>query len=84
MSKAMQTLANQVKQSFNAYRVLTRKYSVNIELADPQLKNNEELVKVLQMFENTWSLAKDFFDNEEWLWQMNWFASLLQDKGKKY
>ena len=54
----MLNLANKVKTSFNAFRILMRKYSVNIEAADPQLKNNEELVKILAMFEESWTLAK--------------------------
>jgi hypothetical protein len=64
MSKQVVQLANKVKISFNAYRVLIRKYSKNVEMADPQLKNNVELVKVLQIFENSWSLAKESFTDE--------------------
>jgi hypothetical protein len=47
MSNTVTQLAKKVKTSFNAYRILIRKYGKNIELADPQLKNNIELVKVL-------------------------------------
>jgi len=34
-SKAVLNLANKVKTSFNAFRILMRKYEVNIEAADP-------------------------------------------------
>lgn len=40
------------------YRQLMRKYQTNIELVDPQLKNNEPLVKIMTDFENAWSLAQ--------------------------
>jgi len=34
-----------------------REYQINIELVDPQLKNNAALVKVVNQFESSWSLA---------------------------
>jgi hypothetical protein len=41
-------------------------------------------VQVLQIFENKWSLAKTFLDDESQLKQLNWFANLLEDKSEKY
>jgi len=35
-------------------RHLFRKYDENIEIVDPQLKNNPELVDSLYIFESTW------------------------------
>ena len=40
-------------------RILVKKYSENIEVVDPQLKNNSELVEILCDFEKTWSLGKE-------------------------
>ena len=51
-------LADRVKTTFNAYRVLMQKYQKNIEIVDPQLKNNTELVEILTLFEDAWGLAK--------------------------
>jgi hypothetical protein len=34
-SNAVQNLAMQVRTSFNAYRLLMHRYSVNIEIVDP-------------------------------------------------
>lgn len=38
-----------------------RKYDQNIEVVDPQLKNNVELVEVLVEFENSWSQGLTYF-----------------------
>jgi hypothetical protein len=37
------------------FRNLLKKYEQNIEVVDPQLKNNVELVEILVEFENTWT-----------------------------
>lgn len=41
------------------FRMLVRKYSVNIEVVDPMLSNNQELVDVMVDLEKSWSLAKE-------------------------
>ena len=64
-SKAVKDLADKVKTSFNAYRVLMQKYQKNIEIVDPQLKNNAELVEVLTLFEDSWGLASNQLGSEE-------------------
>ena len=73
-------MAVNVKTAFNAFRVLSRKYAQNVQMVDPQLCKNVELVKVLKIFEDSWSLAKEFFDDERHLYQLNWFSGVLQDK----
>lgn len=64
-SKAVKDLADKVKTSFNAYRVLMQKYQKNIEIVDPQLKNNAELVEVLTLFEESWGLASNQLGSDE-------------------
>jgi len=54
-SKAVRNLAERIKKSFLDFKILLRKYEQNIEVVDPQLKNNLELVEVLVEFENSWS-----------------------------
>lgn len=46
-SKAVRSLAEKIKNSLTEFRKLVRKYELNIEVVDPQLKNNVELVEVL-------------------------------------
>lgn len=54
-SKAVRNLAERIKKAFLDFKLLLRKYDQNIEVVDPQLKNNSELVEVLVEFENSWS-----------------------------
>ena len=39
-SKAVRNLAERIKKAFNDFKNLLRKYDQNIEVVDPQLKNN--------------------------------------------
>ncbi len=38
-----------------------RKYEQNIEVVDPQLRNNSDLVEGLVEFENSWSQGLTYF-----------------------
>ena len=51
----MRVLADRIKKAFLDFRNLLKKYEQNIEVVDPQLKNNVELVDILVEFENTWT-----------------------------
>ena len=55
LSKEVRNLAERIKKAFNDFKNLLRKYDQNIEVVDPQLKNNIELVEILVEFENSWS-----------------------------
>ncbi len=57
-SRSARFLAEKVKQSFLQMRMLFRKYDENIEIVDPQLKNNPDLVDALYIFESTWEKGK--------------------------
>ena len=48
-------LAEKIKKTFLDFWNLLKKYEQNIEVVDPQLKNNVELVEILVDFENTWT-----------------------------
>ena len=41
-----------------------RKYEENIEVVDPQLKNNPELGKALVDYEKSWEKGKRYFLND--------------------
>jgi hypothetical protein len=43
-SKAVRRLAEEIKSSFLSFRKLLKKYSQNIDVVDPQLRNNPDLV----------------------------------------
>ncbi len=54
-------LAERIKKAFMDFRALLKKYEQNIEVVDPQLKNNSELVDILVEFENTWPQGLTYF-----------------------
>lgn len=55
----MRTLCDKVQKSFLALRRLfADKYAANVEVVDPQLRNNPELVQTIAEFEQNWCLAK--------------------------
>ena len=54
-SKEVRNLAERITKAFNDFKNLLRKYDQDIEVVEPQLKNNIELVEILVEFENSWS-----------------------------
>ncbi|CAI2359023.1 unnamed protein product [Moneuplotes crassus] len=68
-------LYNEIIDSFNCLRLLLSKYSENIEIVDPQLKNNQELVDCVTKFEDSWSKGKLYFSDDK---KFNCFIILSQ------
>lgn len=62
-SHAVRVLAEDIKNAYDALRVLFKKYSENIEMVDPQLKNNPDLVSALTAYETTWEKGKQLSNN---------------------
>lgn len=60
-SQSVRLLAEKIRGAFQKFRVLLRKYETNIELVDPQLRNNPDLVELLLEYENTWEKGKNYF-----------------------
>ncbi len=56
------------------FRALLKKYDQNIEVVDPQLKNNQELVDILVEFENSWSQGLTYFLDSTRLSQLLHFS----------
>ena len=83
-SSAVSDLADKVRTSFNAYRVLMQKYQKNIEIVDPQLKNNQELIEVLTLFEESWGLAGNQLGSTERIEQLNSFSKLICKTGNEH
>jgi hypothetical protein len=83
-SRAVRHLADQIKASFTDFRELLRKFADNIELVDPQLKNNPDLVAVLTAFEKSWEKGKEFFLNGKLCNMLIYFSRLIEGVTEKY
>ncbi len=64
-SKAIRILAEKIRNSFQSIRNLLRKYDKNIEMVDPQLKNNSDLVEALVQYEKSWEKGGNYFCDVE-------------------
>lgn len=83
-SKAVRSLAERIKKSLTDFRQLLRKYEQNIEVVDPQLKNNVELVDVLVEFENSWSQGLTYFMDSKKLSQLLHFSQVIEATAEKH
>ena len=64
--------------------MLLRKYSQNINAVDPQLKNNKELVELIEIYESSWTLGKDQLLNKQVKDQLIKFCLNMERLGHKY
>ena len=83
-ARCVKNLAEKIKQSYLALRVLFRKYSLNIEIVDPQLKNNPELVNNLMNFESSWERGKIYFLNSKKCNQLVFLSNIIESTSSKY
>lgn len=83
-SKAVRKLAERIKKSFLDFKLLLRKYEQNIEVVDPQLKNNAELVEILVEFENAWSQGLTYFMDSKKLNQLLHFSQVIEATAEKH
>lgn len=83
-SKAVRNLAERIKKAFQDFKQLLRKYESNIEVVDPQLKNNVELVEVLVEFENSWSQGLTYFLDNKKLSQLLHFSQVIEASAEKH
>jgi hypothetical protein len=83
-SKAVRILAEKIKKTFLDFRTLLKKYEQNIEVVDPQLKNNVELVEILVEFENTWTQGLTYFLDHKKCHQLIHFSSVIEATGEKH
>jgi len=67
-----------------SFRLLLRKYDENIEIVDPQLKNNPDLVECLFNFESTWEKGKEFLLNSDKCRQLINFSQIIEILCEKY
>lgn len=83
-TKCISNLAEKIRQSFIGLRSLFKKYSQNIEIVDPQLKNNPELVDALVKFESTWERGKIYFLNSKKCNQLIFLSSTIETVASKF
>ena len=83
-SKAVRNLAERIKKAFADFKTLLRKYEQNIEVVDPQLKNNVELVEILIEFENSWSLGLTYFLESKSFNQLLHFSQVIEATAEKH
>ena len=86
-SQAMRRLSERIRKSFQSMRELLRKYSENIEIVDPQLKNNSDLVSCLNEFEVSWESGMNYFLNQKHFVQIMNFSQVIEgtcEKHKKF
>lgn len=86
-SKWFSQLYDNLHTTLVNFRALLVKYSDNIEVVDPQLKNNVELVEAITDFENVWSKANEFFVNQDkfkCFLVMSWYLERLRDQDKHF
>eukprot|EP00742_Colponemidia_sp_Colp-10_P001722 GILJ01001844.1.p1 GENE.GILJ01001844.1~~GILJ01001844.1.p1 ORF type:complete len:525 (-),score=85.05 GILJ01001844.1:95-1669(-) len=77
-AKAVRVLATKIRQAFQNLRHLLRRYEQNIEMVDPQLKNNPDLVQALVAFESSWEKGKEFFGNNKKCTQLSQLSVILE------
>ena len=83
-SRAVRSLAEQIRNSFLNLRSLLRKYEQNIEIVDPQLKNNPELVEALVSYENYWEKGKSYLLDGKTCGQLIHFSQIIEATSEKY
>jgi len=83
-SKAVRGLAERIKKTFQDFRNLLRKYEQNIEVVDPQLKNNQELVEILVDYENAWSQGLTYFLDSKKCHQLLHFSQVIEATAEKH
>lgn len=95
-SKAVRNLAESIKRryritvigtlptSFQKFRDLMKKYEENIEMVDPQLKNNQDLIEVLQEYEVQWEKGLNYFLDAKKCNQLIFFSHIIETTGEKH
>lgn len=83
-SESVRKLATAVKKTFKDLRDLFRKYAENIEIVDPQLRNNEELVEALLNYERSWEKGRLYFLDKKRCDQLIYLSNVLEGLSEKF
>lgn len=77
-AQAIQVLADKIRQSLRCFRVLLRRFAENTDAVDPQLRNNKELLEIVEVYENSWALGKDQLLNQVYKSQLISFCLRIE------
>ena len=84
-SKAIRMLADKILKSFSHLRRLfVERYAPNVEVVDPQLRNNPELVQSVLDFERDWCLGRNHLLPKQHREQLILFSQLIEITCEKY
>ena len=83
-SESLRKLAQNIIKSFSSLRKLFNKYGDNIEIVDPQLRNNPDLVDALVEFEKFWEKGNIYFDDKSRCRQLVYFTNVIEGLCEKY
>ena len=65
-------------------RQLFRKYEENVEMVDPQLKNNDDLVEALSIYESSWEKGREYFMNHDRCESLIACSNIIETLAEKY
>lgn len=83
-SLCVKNLADKIKQTFAGLREVFKKYEENIEIVDPQLKNNPELVEGLVKYESAWERGKVYFLSSKKCNKLVFLSNLIENTAAAY
>ncbi len=83
-SQSIRILAKKILTSYQELREIFRRYSENIELVDPQLRNNKDLQQALLNYESSWSKGKTYLIKDSKIQQIIFFNNVLEGLSEKY
>lgn len=83
-SKSLRTVAEKIRESFNKLRDVLKGFAENIEMVDPQLRNNCDLVDALAQYEVHWEKGKRYFVEKRKECQILAFSTILEAAKQKY
>lgn len=83
-SQNLRRLAEKILASYQNLRDLLRKYRDNIEVVDPQLRNNPDLVEALVDYEKCWEKGKIYLLNAKRCDQLIYMTNVIEGLCEKY
>eukprot|EP00826_Nyctotherus_ovalis_P012783 TRINITY_DN13405_c0_g1_i14.p1 TRINITY_DN13405_c0_g1~~TRINITY_DN13405_c0_g1_i14.p1 ORF type:complete len:509 (-),score=101.70 TRINITY_DN13405_c0_g1_i14:20-1546(-) len=83
-SKAVRKLASKIKETFNVLRLIFRKYAENIEMINPELSSNQDLVEALADFEKAWEKGKSYLLDPSTTKMLVGFSEYIEELTEKY
>lgn len=83
-SQNLRKLAQRIIDSYEQLRELLRRYNENIEIVDPQLRNNPDLVDALLEYEKNWEKGKIYLLNTKRCDQLIFFTNVIEGLCEKY